>query len=227
MGIPKRRIFCAFVVGLNLISAKAWSAQSSEKAPLEAIVKPPETMTLTPEEQEFERNYLLELKAIYEQSVSNNELDKLVPYLDPEFTFVTFTDSEFDSTKTSFDQFKSEWNEARAKMLEGGSYSVKLAPAKSIIYRNFAFSRGIAHHKMKQGNGKVFELTGQWTATLRKQDGKWKLLRAHSSINPFANAMIADYVEGKLLQVGGIAFVVGLILGAMTLFLLKKSRSKY
>jgi len=168
---------------------------------------------------ESEHQQLRELKALYESAVSNNELDRLLPYLDEDFTFVSFTDSEFDRKKTSFDEFKKQWNETREKMLQGGSYTVTLDPERSMIMGDVAFGRGTALHKIIRGDGKTFELRGQWSAFLKKKsDGGWKVVRAHSSINAFDNSLVKDFIRSLLIKIGIIAGFAGFLIGGIAAF---------
>lgn len=171
---------------------------------------------------EFEHQALRTMKTLYENSISNNKLDDLVPLLDENFSFVTFTDAEFDIKKQSFEQFKKEWNETRTKMLENGSYQVKLNPERSLIFGDVALARGTAEHRIIKSSGKTYILNGQWSVVLRKKANDWKILRAHSSVNAFNNSMLEDYVQTQLIKVGSAALIVGLLLGIIaTYFFLK------
>jgi ketosteroid isomerase-like protein len=172
---------------------------------------------------EADHQNLREMKALYESAISQNQLEKLVPLLDENFSFVTFTDSVFDLKKESFDKFKSDWDRTRNSMLEGGSYQVKLDPERSLVYGDFALAKGIAYHKITKGSGKSFEFPGQWTVFLRKTGEGWKIVRAHSSVSSFNNTLLQDYVKGQLLKTGLISALGGILLGgAIVYFFLRK-----
>jgi ketosteroid isomerase-like protein len=173
---------------------------------------------------EADHQMLRDMKALYERSISNNQLDNLVGMLDENFSFVTFTDSEFDIKKHSFEEFKKEWNDTREQMLDGGSYQVTLDPERSVIFDNTAVARGIAHHKITKGNGKTYEFPGQWTVILKKSPQGWKIVRAHSSVSSMNNSMLHDYVKTKLVKVGAISGAFCLLLGVLITYLVMKSR---
>lgn len=174
---------------------------------------------------ELEHQALRDMKTLYENSISNNKLDDLLPLLDENFSFVTFTDAEFDIKKQSFEQFKKEWNETRTKMLDNGTYQVKLNPERSLIIGDIALARGTAEHKIIKGSGKTYILNGQWSVILRKKDHDWKILRSHSSINAFNNSILEDYVQTKLIQVGSATLIAGLIIGIAASYFFLKNRT--
>ncbi|MGD9127988.1 MAG: hypothetical protein PVH19_11475, partial [Planctomycetia bacterium] len=55
----------------------------------------PEPPTETPEEAALHEG-LRQLKTVFEDAANNNDIEKLRPYIAPEFSVVTFTDSSFD-----------------------------------------------------------------------------------------------------------------------------------
>ena len=171
---------------------------------------------------EIDHQMLRDMKALYENSISNNKLDDLVPLLDENFSFVTFTDSEFDIKNTTFTEFKKEWNETREKMLENGSYHVKLNPERSLIFGDVAVARGTAEHKIIKGDGTTYDIPGKWTVILRKNANDWKIVRAHSSISAFDNSLLHGHVKQQLIKTGAGSALIGLLIGVVATFLILK-----
>ena len=165
------------------------------------------------EDDEAEHDALRELKAVFEQAVNETQLDLLKPHLDERFSVVTYTDSSF----TDFQVFKTRWQESRERLLAGGSYHVELLPERSLLLGDVALALGNSDNVLTTGGGAEYHYGSNWTAVLRKVDGQWKILRVHSSLDPFGNPMIRDgFVQAatKLGWVVGIAaFVVGLACG--------------
>jgi len=64
-----------------------------------------------------------------------------------------------------------------------------------------------------------FQLNGQWTTTLARIDGQWKIVALHLSANVFNNVLI-DEAKSALMYTGGGGAVVGALLG----FLLGRRR---
>ena len=66
---------------------------------------------------EAEHEALRGLKAVFEEAVNKNQMELIRPYLDKDFSVVTFTDREF----TDFDKFIAQWAKTREQILKGGT----------------------------------------------------------------------------------------------------------
>jgi ketosteroid isomerase-like protein len=170
----------------------------------------------SPDEFARERQELLELKREYERIVKDNDLDALRPYLDDQFSIVTFTDREF----TDFEAFKARWNKTREEILKGGSYTLELMPERSRFIGDLAIARGNSKNVVVTGAGQRHEFQSHWTVICRKTAGQWKILRAHSSIDPFNNPVLRAGVKKVVIGVCAASLVVGLVLGGALVYLL-------
>lgn len=146
------------------------------------------------EDREADHNALRRLRAVFEEAVNRNELDLLKPYLDENFTVVTYTDLEF----SDFDVFKAAWQKRRDELLAGGSYTVELEPELSDLRGDIAIARGNSKNVLTTGSGDEYHFSSHWTAVCRKVDGEWKILRAHSSLDPFGNPMLVSHVRSHI-----------------------------
>ncbi len=170
---------------------------------------------------EADHQALRELKAVFEKAASENDLELLRPHVNQDFSAVTYTDREF----TDFDAFKARWQKTRDEIVGNGSYKVTLLPERSEIYGDFAIARGDSENVLVNDAGKEFRFTSHWTTVCRKVDGRWKIVRAHSSLDPFGNPMLIDGVTAKVTQVGGVAALGGLILGALGTYVAMRRRA--
>jgi ketosteroid isomerase-like protein len=159
--------------------------------------------------EEAEHEALRGLKAVFEEAVNKNELDLLKPYLDKDFSVVTFTDREF----TDFEKFKVRWQQTRDEMLKGGTYSIKLLPVRSQIIGDIAITKGDSENVMVTGCGEEFKFTAHWTAVCRKSDGKWKIVRGHNSLDPFGNPMLKAGVKKIVIKIAAGTAIAGLLAG--------------
>lgn len=175
-----------------------------------------------PEEDEADHEALRQLKAVFEDAVNNNQLDLLKPYLHDPFSIVTYTDRNF----TDFDVFKTEWQKRRDSLLAGGSYTVELIPERSLLYGDIAITLGTSENVLVTGGGDVYRFPANWTAVCRKVDGAWKIVRTHSSMDPFGNPMILAGFRKTVIQylIGGL--VGGLVLGWISAKIFARLRSK-
>lgn len=100
-------------------------------------------------------------------------------------------------------------------MLYGGEGGVK---DTGVAYGVFT-----GHYELK--SGLQFEVLNHWTATLVKEDGKWLIASLHGSSNMFDNPLLNN-AKRSIYWVGGIAVIVGIILGMVIMkFLKRRTRS--
>lgn len=163
------------------------------------------------EDDEADHQALREMKLVFEQAASENKLDLLRPHLHEPFSAVTYTDREF----TDFEAFKARWQKTRDEVVGTGTYKVTLLPQRSEIYGDMAIARGDSKNVLVTGAGREYHFTSHWTAVFRKIDGKWKVARVHSSLDPFGNPMVVGEAWRKVLQVGIASGLGGLVVGAL------------
>ena len=174
------------------------------------------------EPDEADHAALREYKALFEKAASENQLDLLRPLLHEPFSVVTYTDREF----TDFEAFKGRWQKTRDEIVGNGSYQVTLRPERSLIFGDTAVARGDSDNVLVTSAGNEYRFTSHWTAVFRKQDGQWKIVRVHSSLDPFGNPMVVGEVKRKMLQAGIAAAIGGLLIGGiLTYVLARRGRS--
>lgn len=172
------------------------------------------------EDDEADHAALRKLKAVFEEAASNNDLELLRPHVAETFSAVTFTNREF----TDFDAFNERWQKTRDEIVGNGSYKVTLKPVRSEIDGDLAIARGDSDNVLVNSAGKQFHFTSNWTAVCRKVDGEWKIVRAHSSIDPFGNPMLIDGVRTKVIQISGAAVLGGVLLGGIVMYFITRRR---
>jgi ketosteroid isomerase-like protein len=161
---------------------------------------------------EAERERLRGLQAIFQKAVKENKMDVMRPHCGPHFSFVSFADRAFKD----FESFFQRWQITRNEMVgENGSFETDLRPEPSLFFGDIAVCFGNSINKMQNKRGSQFEFTGNWTVIFKKEEGNWKVVRAHNSLDPFGNPMLIDGVKRKVMLIAGIAGVIGLVLGAL------------
>ena len=162
---------------------------------------------------------LRRMRKVFEEAVANNEMGTMEPFLSTNFSIVTFTDREF----TNFPDFVTQWRETRGAMLGAkGSYRVDLNPEYSLLLDDIAICRGNASNVMVDARGNEFRFNSHWTAVCRKEGGEWKVVRGHNSLNPFFNPMLAHGVQGMLIKIALLAFLMGLAFGLLIMWRLRR-----
>ena len=173
-------------------------------------------------DDEADHQALREFKTLFEKAASENKLELMKPHLHEPFSVVTYTDREF----SDFEKFKARWQKTRDEIVGIGSYKVTLLPERSEIYGDIAVAHGDSENVLITGAGNEYHFTSHWTAVFRKVDGQWKIVRVHSSLDPFGNPMVVGEVWRKVTQVGVGAGVGGLILGGLVAYLLLRRRGR-
>lgn len=89
----------------------------------------------------------------------------------------------------------------------------------------FGVARGANKETYELNDGRVFEMTARWTATVIKDAGQWQLLAIHAGTNPLDNAILAG--AEQLSKVYGAAGAAGgILLGGLVGFLFGRRRKR-
>ena len=164
------------------------------------------------QDDEADHEALRRLRAVAEQAINENRLELLRPHLQEEFWVVTYTDRQF----SDFDTFQAQWQKTRDELLDGGSYTTQLNPERSLIFGDIALTRGNSENVLVTADGAEYGFPSHWSAVCRKIDGDWKIIQAHSSLNPFDNLLLKATVKDWLLKIAVGAGLAGLVLGWLT-----------
>jgi hypothetical protein len=160
-------------------------------------------------EEEAEWAKIRELKALYEEAVSGNQVEKLRPYVASNFHGVLVNGRE----ARSFDELLKRNQEIRELIGAGGSYTVKIKYEPGSMFGNAAMAHGTAAESVVTGSGKRFDFVSSWLAALVKEDGRWKLYRIQATLDPVDNVFVHDTVRYTRILFGGGALLVGAALG--------------
>ena len=134
--------------------------------------------------EEADHDALRALAPLYEQAANEGKPEVLKPYLDPDFSGVMVTGDDVDS----FASLQDYWAKIQKLIGSGGKYHVKVNVAtRSILSGNLAVAHGTTTDDVTTSSGKEYHFEGRWTAVCRKQNGQWKVLRVHGSMDPIFN----------------------------------------
>jgi ketosteroid isomerase-like protein len=150
------------------------------------------------------------LKAVTEAMNSRN-IDAIAPLFHDRFSITTVDQQAF----TNLADFKAYFN---------GLFTGDKAPLKSVTFNptadaltefvgaDIGLSRGASNDTYVFSDGETRVMASRWTATLYKDNGKWKILNVHIGANLFDNPFVTA-LKGWLYKVGAGAGVAGLLLG--------------
>lgn len=157
-------------------------------------------------------------------AIEKSDLDGILKHMHKDVV-VTWLDG---TQSRGHDQVREYFN----RMMEGEqriveSYSIENVEVKelTLLYGDDAgVAYGTANSHFVLTDGRDFVIGGPWTATMVKEDGSWVISAFHSSVGMFDNPVLAT-ATGWITKAALIAGIVGLVLGAGVVLLLKRGRS--
>src|SRR5206468_642501 len=103
------------------------------------------------------------IKAIYEDAVNSNQLEKLKPYIAKNFHGVMVNGRE----ARSYDDLVKIVADVRDLIGAGGSYQVKVNYEPGTMFGNLAVANGTTEEHIVTGSGKRFDPNSNWLAGRR------------------------------------------------------------
>lgn len=175
---------------------------------LTALISFAQAQVYAGEPYKKDRETLRAFAARYEQAISQGNLMSLQDVVSADASAVFITGEKI----TGLPAMQSYLEGVKKQLGEGSSYTVKLIPDDTHFDGNHAIAEGISEEKVVAG-GKEFTYQTRWTAILKHDGETWKAQRLHVSLNPFENPIIAYRARMQKWTYGGIAGVLGLLLG--------------
>ena len=173
-------------------------------------------------QEEADHAALRALKAVYEQAVRDNQIDRLGPYLHQDFHGVMVTGRSVNSLG-DLQQF---WRDMKNLIGERGTYMTTLNPERSIILGDIALARGTTDDVVKTDDGTEFKFSSQWTATLQRDGASWKIRSVQGTMDPVANPFVREFARRALIRTAAMALLAGLIVGMAFGLIWQKRRAR-
>jgi hypothetical protein len=160
-----------------------------------------------------DRQQLRVLLDAMEAGISNLDIDALLKLTQPTVV-ITWQNAEVSRGR---DQVLAYYN----RMIKGGAPIVRKFSTKAtlggpaVFYGDSAVAYGTTVDRYELAEGLDFTLNANWSTTIVKVDGQWKVAALHFSTNLFDNALLSAakrltwYAAGASLLLGiGLAWVV-------------------
>ena len=155
-----------------------------------------------------DRKQLLYLMAEVETGINEQNIDRMLAQMDDNAT-VTWLNAEVSRGKADIKAYYQRMVGGEHAILKKYLTKAKLgAPAK--FYGDIAVADGTTADEFFPWKRAVFKFDSNWSGTMAKIDGQWKLVSLHLSTNVFNNPLLDEYKE-TLWYVGAGAFVAGLV----------------
>lgn len=156
------------------------------------------------------------------EAMNSRNFDALAPLFYNKFSITTVDQKLF----TGLADFKAYYD---------GLYSGANAPLKSIVFNpeadaltefigdNVGLTHGTSTDTYTFSDGDTRVMTSRWTATVYKDNGKWKIVNLHIGANLFDNPVVSS-VKSYAYKAGLGAGIGGLVVGFLVAWLLRGRR---
>jgi ketosteroid isomerase-like protein len=167
-----------------------------------------------------------ELRALREdltKALISGDVDRQLTFAH-ENIVTTWQNNEVTRGRDGLKAFLGKMNSEKQKVFQGYKQSPE-PDDLSIIYGGdtaIAFGSSIPHYKIL---GMEFDLKNRWTATLVKENDRWVIAAYHVSANVLDNPVL-DAAKKAVYWIGGLALVVGLVLGMIASAVMRKMQSR-
>lgn len=155
-----------------------------------------------------------ELRAVRDgllAGMNKGDIDAQLVFLHPNVV-VTWHNAEVSRGREGVKKYLDRMLHGLTKVVEEFGADVTVDELSILYGGDTAVAFGSAQEHFKLAGGKHFDLTGRWSATLVKEDGKWLVANLHTSENIFNNPLL-NVATKALWPVGGSALLVGALGG--------------
>jgi ketosteroid isomerase-like protein len=153
-------------------------------------------------------------------AINKHDVDRLLTYLTDD-VIVTWQNGEVSRTpagvRAYYDKMMLGDNPVVAEMTTD--------PVPTDLTRLFGdtgVSQGSSDDRFVLTDGREFTVHTMWTATLARSNGAWKIAAFHASANMFDNPILWIAVRRTAIWTGIGAGLIGLLIGAMLVYALRK-----
>lgn len=171
---------------------------------------------------EAERAELRALLVAIEEAINRQDIKTLETVMHDDVV-VTFLNGEVARGVPAVRTYFEEKLGGSAAILK--SYKTKTSignPAK--FYGNTAIADGSTKDEFVFADGSTMTVDTLWTATLAKQEKRWKVVQLHFSTNIFDNALL-NAAKQSITLFATIASIIGLIIGLILGFFIANKRA--
>ncbi|MCI0490887.1 MAG: nuclear transport factor 2 family protein [Blastocatellia bacterium] len=175
------------------------------------------------QEREQDHEELRAMLRSVTEAMNSRNFGALTPLFHEKFSITTVDQKLF----TSIADFKAHYE---------GLYQGENAPLKSITFKpeaddltefigeNIGISHGTSTDTFVFSDDDTRVMTSRWTATVFKENGKWKILNVHIGTNLLDNPVVSA-LESYIYKVGAGALIAGLVIGFAVAWFVRRKRA--
>jgi uncharacterized protein (TIGR02246 family) len=164
------------------------------------------------------------LKRGAEEAFNKGDIDGLLAKYTDKHVIVTWQNAEVDRGPQAIKDFYTRMMVGPNRVVDSIQTRIDVDDLAHLYGPNVATALGDMSQHYKLTDGQEFDLRSRWTATLAKDEGRWKIATFHVSTNMFDNGVLRAAVSKTGYWVGGAAGVVALVVGVVAGRLSKRRR---
>lgn len=192
---------CCLLIMFFLFTAVAWAATAPPLDPAGGRVE--------------DRQALRVLLEKVEKAIASLDIDSTLSLMQPEI-IVTWQNAEISKGHEQVRAYHNRMVKNANPIVK--AYSVKATlSAPAVFYGDSAVAWGTTVETYELSDGLKFTLNANWSTTIVKKDGDWKIAALHFSTNLFDNPLLR-----KAERLVWIAGLVGLLAGVLAAWLLSR-----
>jgi uncharacterized protein (TIGR02246 family) len=168
-----------------------------------------------------------ELRALRDDmvdAVNKQDVDRLLSHLTPTVV-VTFEDAEVARGRDGVRAYYQRMMKGPDAIVQSYQTAVTVDDLTTLYNDDIGVAAGTTDDRFTLSSGMTLSLTGRWTATIVKQDGKWYVAAFHASASMFDNPILTK-MKYTVYYVGLFGLVMGLIIGIGVMMVLGRRRRK-
>jgi ketosteroid isomerase-like protein len=170
-----------------------------------------------PARQDPAHDELRALKRGAEEAFNQGDIDRLLSNYVHKNAIVTWQNAEVNHGHGGVKAFYHRMMASPDRVVESVTTKIEVDEPSHLYSPDFATALGSMQQHFKLRDGMEFDLPSRWTATLVKEDDRWKIAAFHVSANMFDNGVLHAVLRRTAYWVGGIAgglaLVVGFVIG--------------
>ena len=169
-----------------------------------------------------------ELRAVRDQLIeafNKNDFDGLLKHVHPN-AVLTWQDAEISRGHQGLRTYYDRMMKGPNRVVESVTATVTVDELTILYGDTSGLAFGRVDQDFKLTNGTQLHLLSRWTAHVVKEDDHWLVSGLHVSANVFDNAILHMAVKQTALWTGGIALVVGIVLGLVVPRVIARLRRK-
>lgn len=181
-----------------------------------------------PAEDDATHKELIALRDEAVAALNKQDLDKLLPLIHPKLVFTAPYPEAGKEVRRGPQGFKDYYDELftgpnrRAKSM---TTEVKVDDYSIIYGGDTAIAWGSSRDTYHMLDGTDSVIPSRWSCTLVRENDRWLIAEFHVSVNMFNNPVTETAVQKTGWMVGGIAGVVGLLVGAISAMALGRGKA--